>query len=75
MTLLIAFLSLSAVIFGWLWAIERGLRLAAEADYLRLQAAHNVAIDDLDDMLEAMLNNAKTKHPASHLTLIRGEGA
>ena len=82
MTLLIAICALSAVIFGWLWQIERGHRLTAEveadlihSDYLALQAAHDAALDDLDDMIEAITANARLKHPAGRLSLIRGEGA
>jgi hypothetical protein len=82
MTLLIAICALSAVIFGWLWQIERGHRLTAEveadlihSDFLALQAAHDAALDDLDDMIEAITANARLKHPAGRLSLIRGEGA
>jgi hypothetical protein len=82
MTLLISLCALSAVIFGWLWQIERGHRLTAEveadlihADFLALQAAHDAALDDLDDMIEAITANARLKHPAGRLSLIRGEGA
>jgi hypothetical protein len=82
MTLLIAICALSAVIFGWLWQIERGQRIAADyeadlihSDYLALQAAHDAALDDLDDMIEAITANARLKHPAGRLSLIRGEGA
>ena len=82
MTLLIAICAVSAVIFGWLWQIERGHRLTAEveadlihSDYLALQAAHDAALDDLDDMIEAITANARLKHPAGRLSLIRGEGA
>jgi hypothetical protein len=82
MTLLIAICAVSAVIFGWLWQLERGHRLTAEveadlihSDYLALQAAHDAALDDLDDMIEAITANARLKHPAGRLSLIRGEGA
>ena len=82
MTLLIAICALSAVIFGWLWQIERGHRLTAEveadlihADFLALQAAHDAALDDLDDMIEAITANARLKHPTARFSLIRGEGA
>ena len=82
MALLIGICALSAVVFAWLWAIERGLRLSAEvecdlihSDYLALQASHEAALDDLDDMVEAITANAKIKHPAGRFSLIRGEGA
>jgi len=82
MTLLIGLCALSAIIFGWLWQIERGKRLAAEYeadlihnDYLALQASHEAALDDLDDMVEAITANAKFRHPATRLSLIRGAGA
>jgi len=82
MTLLIGFLALSAIIFGWLWQIERGQRLAAEyeadllhRDFLDLQAAHDVALEDLDYHVEAITANAMKRHPATRLSLIRGEGA
>jgi hypothetical protein len=82
MTLLIAICALSAVIFAWLWQIERGHRLTAEveadlihSDYLALQAAHDAALDDLDDMVDAITANARLKHPTGRLSLIRGEGA
>jgi hypothetical protein len=82
MTLLIAICALSAVILAWLWQIERGHRLTAEveadlihSDFLALQAAHDAALDDLDDMIEAITANARLKHPAGRLSLIRGEGA
>ena len=82
MTLLIGFLALSAIIFGWLWQIERGQRLAAEyeadllhRDFLDLQAAHDVALEDLDYHVEAITANAMKRHPATRLSLVRGEGA
>lgn len=82
MTLLIGFLALSAIIFGWLWQIERGQRLAAEyeadllhRDYLDLQAAHDVALEDLDYHVEAITANAMMRHPATRLSLIKGHGA
>ena len=82
MTLLIALCALSAVIFGWLWQIERGQRLAAEyeadllhRDFLDLQAAHDVALEDLDYHVEAITANAMTRHPATRLSLIKGHGA
>jgi hypothetical protein len=82
MALLIGICALSAVVFAWLWAIERGLRLSAEVecdlihnDYLALQASHEAALDDLDDMVEAITANARLKHPAGRFSLIRGEGA
>lgn len=82
MTLLIGLCALGAVIGFWLYAIERGLRLAAEhecdlihADYLDLQFAHDAALDDLDDMVEAIVTGAKVRHPARGLSLVRGEGA
>ena len=82
MTLLVGFLALSAVIFGWLWQIERGQRLAAEyeadllhRDFLDLQAAHDVALEDLDYHVEAITANAMTRHPATRLSLIKGHGA
>ena len=82
MTLLIGFLALSAVLGFWLYAVERGLRLAAEveadlihSDYLALQQSHEAALDDLDDMVEAITLNAMTRHPATRLSLIKGHGA
>ena len=82
MTLLIGFLALSAIIFGWLWQTERGQRLAAEyeadlihRDFLDLQAAHDVALDELDCHVEAITANAKMKHPAGRLSLVKGHGA
>ena len=82
MTLLVSLCALSSIIFGWLWQIERGQRLAAEyeadlihRDYLDLQAAHDVALEDLDYHVEAITQNAKIKHPAGRFSLIRGEGA
>ena len=82
MTFLLATFSISAIIFGWLYATERQLRAAAEheadllhRDYLALQQSHEVALEDLDAMVEAMATSAKIKHPASRLTLVRGEGA
>ena len=82
MTLLISLCTLSAIIFGWLWQIERGKRLAAEyeadlihRDFLDLQAAHDVALEDLDCHVEAITANARLKHPAGRFSLIRGEGA
>jgi len=82
MTLLVGLCSLSAIIFGWLWQIERGQRIAAdhEADLLHrdlvaLQAAHEAALDDLDDMVDAIVANARIKHPTGRFSLIRGEGA
>ena len=82
MTLLVSLCLLSSVIFGWLWQIERGLRLAADheadllhRDYLDLEAVHEAALDDLDDMVEAITANAMTRHPATRLSLVRGEGA
>ena len=82
MYLFIGFCLICAIIFGWLWQIERGLRLAADhecdlihSDYLALQAAHDAALDDLDDMVDAITANARLKHPATRLSLIRGEGA
>jgi hypothetical protein len=82
MTLLIGICAISAVIFAWLYTTERGLRLAADhecdlihSDFLDLQASHEAALDDLDDMVEAITANVKTRHPATRLSLIRGEGA
>lgn len=82
MTLLVSLCALSAVIFGWLWQTERGLRLAAEyeadllhRDFLDLQAAHDVALEDLDYHVEAITANAMKRHPATRLSLVRGEGA
>lgn len=82
MTLIIFLCATSAIIFGWLWQIERGLRLTAEheadllhRDFLDLQFAHEAALDDLDDMVEAITANAMTRHPATRLSLVRGEGA
>ena len=82
MTLLISLCALSAIIFGWLWQTERGLRLAAEyeadlihRDFLDLQASHEIALDDLDDMVEAITFSAKAKHPAGRLSLVKGHGA
>jgi hypothetical protein len=82
MTFLLATFSISAIIFGWLYATERQLRAAAEheadqlhRDYLALQQSHEVALEDLDAMVEAMATSAKIKHPAGRLTLVRGEGA
>jgi hypothetical protein len=82
MTLLIAICAVSAVIFGWLWQIERGQRIAADyeadllhRDLLDLQASHEAALDDLDDMVEAIAGGAKMRHPSNRLSLIRGEGA
>ena len=82
MTLLIALCALSAIIFGWLWQIERGQRLAAEyeadllhRDYLDLEDRHNVALDELDCHVEAITANAKMRHPAGRLSLIKGHGA
>ena len=82
MTLLIGFLAVSAVIFGWLWQTERGQRLAAEyeadlihRDFLDLQAAHDVALEDLDYHVEAITQNAMTRHPAGRLSLVKGHGA
>lgn len=82
MTFLVGFLALSAAFGLWLWQIERGQRLAAEyeadllhRDFLDLQAAHEVALEDLDYHVEAITANAKTKHPAGRFSLIRGEGA
>jgi hypothetical protein len=82
MTLIIAISTLSAIIFGWLWQIERGKRLAAEyeadlihRDFLDLEDRHNVALDELDCHVEAITANARLKHPAGRFSLIRGEGA
>jgi len=82
MTFLVGFLALSAAFGLWLWQIERGQRIAAdhEADLLHrdlvaLQAAHDAALDDLDDMVDAIVANARIKHPAGRFSLIRGEGA
>jgi hypothetical protein len=46
-----------------------------DADYQALWDAHDRALDDLDGFIEASIHNAKAKHPASRLSLIRGEGA
>ena len=82
MTFLVGFLALSAAFGLWLWQIERGQRIAAdhEADLLHrdlvaLQAAHEAALDDLDDMVDAIVANARIKHPTGRFSLIRGEGA
>jgi len=82
MTFLVGFLALSAAFGLWLWQIERGQRLAAEVeadllhrDLVALQAAHEAALDDLDDMVDAITANARLKHPAGRFSLIRGEGA
>lgn len=82
MTLLIGFLALSAVLGFWLYAVERGLRLAAEveadlihSDYLALQQSHEAALDDLDDMVEAITLNTMSRHPAGRLSLVKGHGA
>jgi hypothetical protein len=82
MTFLLATFSFSAIILGWLYVTERQLRAAAEyetdlihRDYRALQDAHEVALEDLDAMVEAMAHSAKIKHPAGRLTLVRGEGA
>ena len=82
MHLFIGFCLIVAIIFGWLWQIERGHRLTAEVeadllhrDFLDLQAAHEAALDDLDDMVDAITANARIKHPAGRLSLVRGEGA
>ena len=82
MTFLVGLCALSAIIFGWLWQIERGQRLAAEVeadllhrDLVALQAAHEAALDDLDDMVDAIVANARLKHPTGRFSLIRGEGA
>lgn len=82
MTALLAILSISAIVFAWLYATERQLRAAAEheadllhRDYVALQQSHEVALEDLDAMVDAIAASAKIKHPASRLTLVRGEGA
>ena len=82
MALLIGFLAISAVFGFWLYAVERGLRIAAEVeadlihgDYVALQASHEIALDDLDDMVEAITFSAKAKHPAGRLSLVKGHGA
>ena len=82
MTFLVGLCALSAAFGLWLWQIERGHRLTAEVeadllhrDFLDLQAAHEAALDDLDDMVDAITANARIKHPAGRLSLVRGEGA
>ena len=82
MTALLAIFSISAIVFAWLYATERQLRSAAEheadllhRDYVALQQSHEVALEDLDAMVDAIAASAKIKHPASRLTLVRGEGA
>lgn len=82
MTALLAIFSISAIVFAWLYATERQLRAAAEheadllhRDYVALQQSHEVALEDLDAMVDAIAASAKIKHPASRLTLVRGEGA
>ena len=82
MPLLIGLCALSAVVFGWLWAIERGLRLDAELeaellhrDFLDLQFAHDAALEDLDYHVEAITQNTMKRHPAGRLSLVKGYGA
>ena len=82
MTLLVGFLALSALVGFWLYAVERGLRLAADhecdlihSDYLALQQSHEIALDDLDDMVEAITLNSMSRHPAGRLSLVKGHGA
>lgn len=82
MTLLLGICALGAIIGFWLWQIERGLRLAAEyetdlihSDYLALQERHEDALNELDYHVEAITANAKFRHPANSLSLVRGEGA
>jgi hypothetical protein len=79
---LIGFASCAAIVGFWLYAIERGLRLAAEykaqifhRDFLLLQAAHEDALDELDHHVEAITANSKMRHPANSLRLVMGEGA
>lgn len=82
MTFLLAIFSIGSILFAWLYATERQLRTAAEyetdlihRDYLALQESHELALEDLDAMVDAIAANARIKHPSTRLTLVRGEGA
>lgn len=77
------FITLAGVIAAAWWGRDQQLAarraqrayMKLDADYQALWEAHDSALDDLDGFIEASLHNAKVKHPANRLSLIRGEGA
>jgi Tfp pilus assembly protein PilE len=83
MTLLLGILAIATILGFWIAGIERSHRLAVQADlraleheHEALRQAHEVALDELDCHVEALIANAKYKHPTSrHLSVVGGEGA
>jgi hypothetical protein len=77
------FLTLAGVIATVWWGRDQQLAarraqrayVKLDGDYQALWEAHDRALDDLDGFIEASIDNAKAKHPASRFTLVRGEGA